>query len=360
VTALIPTRIFLRTALRLAPIALALGLLSTPAFAARADVVVLDNGDHITGEVKQLSAGQLQFKTDHVGTIYIDWTHIVSLTTSQQLQIELVGGRRLFGAAPESASSAGAIRLLSTSQPGQTPVPIEIPIADVVQLGRMKGGEVWYDRLEGSVSVGYSYTSASGIQSADFSGTVGARNLKREWTVSLDTQTTRQNAGPSTQRDSLAMRFDAFLPNRYYRESLIQFERNEELGLDLRSLIGQTFGRYFVQRQGLEWRAGAGLAVSTETGSNGTRRQAVWVPLTTDLYIFRWDHPKTNITGNLQILPSVNEGGRVRGEATLKIRHELISDFYLEMSFNDTYDNRPSETARTNDWNVVTSLGYTF
>ena len=100
--------------------------------------------------------------------------------------------------------------------------------------------------------------------------------------------------------------------------------------------------------------------MSTETGSNGDKRQAIWLPLTTDLNIFNWDHPKTNVTAALQVLPSLNEGGRVRSEASLKMKHELIKDFFLELSFNDSYDNRPAESARTNDWNVVTSLGYTF
>jgi len=50
----------------------------------------------------------------------------------------------------------------------------------------------------------------------------------------------------------------------------------------------------------------------------------------------------------------------VRSEASLKMKHELIKDFFLELSYNDSYDNRPAESARTNDWNVVTSLGYTF
>jgi hypothetical protein len=93
---------------------------------------------------------------------------------------------------------------------------------------------------------------------------------------------------------------------------------------------------------------------------NGDKRQAIWVPLTTDLYIFRWDHPKTNVAANLAVLPALNEGGRVRSQASLKLKHELINDLFLEISFNDSYDNRPAETARTNDWNVVTSLGYSF
>jgi len=344
---------------RLAGIFLALGLLASPVRAERTDVVVLDNGDHLTGEVLQLESGQLQFKTDHAGTLYIDWTHIVSLTTSQKLNIELADGRRIYGPAPEAASNVGAIRLVS-GRSGETPVPVEVPISEIIELRRVKGGEVWYDRLEGDVSLGYSYTSASGVQTADFSGNIGARNRRREWKLSLDTQTTHQDTGQSTQRDSLVISFDAFLPDRWYRETALQFDRNEELGLDLRSLIAQTFGRYFVQRQGLEWRAGAGLAVSTETGVNGDKRQAIWLPLTTDLYIFRWDHPKTNVAANLAVLPSLNEGGRVRSEASLKLKHELIKDFFLQISFNDSYDNRPAETARSNDWNVVTSLGYSF
>jgi hypothetical protein len=344
---------------RLAAAALACGFLATPALAERTDVVVLDNGDRITGEVLQLASGQLKFKTDHLGTLYIDWTHIVSLTTAQRLNIELLDGKRLHGAAPDAASSAGAIRLLS-EQPGQAPAPTEVPITDVADLRRITAGDVWYHRLDGDVSLGYSYTSANGVQTADFSGNVGTRNSKREWKISLDMEMTHQDTAPSTQRDSLVLSIDTFLPNRYYRETELQFERNEELGLDLRSLIAQTFGRYFVQRQGFEWRAGAGLAVSTETGSNGDKRQAVWVPLTTDLYMFRWDHPKTNVAANLAVLPALNEGGRVRGQASLKLKHELINDLFLEISFSDSYDNQPAETARTNDWNVVTSLGYSF
>lgn len=349
-----------RTTLKsLAATALALALLASPVRADKTDVVFLDNGDHITGEVMDLGSGQLRFKTSHIGTIYVDWTHVVSLTTNQNLKIELSDGTRLFGTAPQVASSPGSIRLLR-SEHGQPPVPVEVPISEVVELRRVKGGVVWYDRFEGDVSLGYSYTSANGVQTADFSANVGARNRKREWKVSLDAQTTHQDTGPSTQRDSLLGTFDVFLPNRYYSETAIQFARNEELGLDLRSAIAQAFGRYFVQRQGFEWRGAVWLALSTETGTNGERRQDVWLPLSTDLYLFRWDHPKTNVTANLTVLPSLNDGGRVRGEATLKLRHELISDLFLQISFNDSYDNKPAETARTNDWNVVTSLGYSF
>ena len=61
-------------------LALAASLLAMPAIAAKTDVIVLVNGDRITGEVKNLSYGQLKFKTDHMGTVYIEWDKIASVS----------------------------------------------------------------------------------------------------------------------------------------------------------------------------------------------------------------------------------------------------------------------------------------
>jgi hypothetical protein len=135
----------------------ALALCANSALAKRTDVIELDNGDHITGEVLELASGQLKFKTDHAGTLYIDWTHVASLTTDQPLRIELIDGQHLSGSARKRAPMAGAIHLEDTVR-GEPDNAIDVQIADIVELGRMKRGPDWYDRLEGDVSLGYSYT----------------------------------------------------------------------------------------------------------------------------------------------------------------------------------------------------------
>jgi hypothetical protein len=39
----------------------------------------------------------------------------------------------------------------------------------------------------------------------------------------------------------------------------------------------------------------------------------------------------------------------------------VISDFILDLSFTNKYDNQPrTEAAGTNDWSIVTSIGWTF
>jgi hypothetical protein len=341
-----------------ASLALATGLLALPALAEKTDVVVLFNGDRITGEVKELSYGQLKFKTDNMGTIYIEWDKIASLSTEQVLQVETIDGGRYNGRSPEPATTAATLHLLplDRSSGGQA---VDLPMSRIVRIDYLEQGR-FLDRLDGSVSVGYNYTQATGIGQFNFSGDVGTRNSKRRWDLSLDTNISTQSDGPSSQRASLVGTHERFMPDRYYYENAIGFTQNDELGLDLRSQFGVTGGRYLIQRQGKELRAGAGLAVSREDRSDGTVVDSLELPLTTTFRMFRLDSPKTDVTIDLTVSPSLTESGRVRGEATISAKHEIVSDLFFEISLYDSYDNRAPDGSPSNDWNVVTSLGYTF
>lgn len=76
--------------------------------------------------------------------------------------------------------------------------------------------------------------------------------------------------------------------------------------------------------------------------------------------MFRYDHPKTDVTVGLTLLPSLSESGRVRGEAPPKAKWELVNDLFFRLMVYDSYDNKPAETATANDWGLTTSLGYSF
>jgi hypothetical protein len=65
--------------------------------APKTDVVVLLNGDRITGEIKSLEYNQLKLSTYHMGTIYIEWDKIASLQTDQSLLLERTDGTRYYG-----------------------------------------------------------------------------------------------------------------------------------------------------------------------------------------------------------------------------------------------------------------------
>src|SRR5262245_2358450 len=82
----------------------------------RTDVVSLANGDHITGEVVALERGQLEFKTDDAGTLYLEWDKLVSLLApNRMVEVVTVDGRRFVGTLGPAASRS--IDVITTDGP---------------------------------------------------------------------------------------------------------------------------------------------------------------------------------------------------------------------------------------------------
>ena len=71
---------------------------SLSAQAKRKDVVIMNNGDHFTGQVKRLENGLLFIETDYVsGNIGLDWNQVQSVESTATYRIVLNDGRRLEG-----------------------------------------------------------------------------------------------------------------------------------------------------------------------------------------------------------------------------------------------------------------------
>ncbi len=73
---------------------LTLALISTTAAAQDDDVVIFNNGDRLTGEIRGLARGFLSFNTDATGTIQIEWTEVAELRSDQSFEIYLISGQR--------------------------------------------------------------------------------------------------------------------------------------------------------------------------------------------------------------------------------------------------------------------------
>ena len=84
-----------RRILLLAPL---LACCCSAALANRKDVVIMNNGDHFTGQVKRLENGLLYVETDYVsGNIGLDWDQVQSVQSTATYRIVLNNGKRLEG-----------------------------------------------------------------------------------------------------------------------------------------------------------------------------------------------------------------------------------------------------------------------
>ena len=66
-------------------------LLTFAANAVRADVIVMRNGDRISGEILAMAEGRLVVRTAHAGEITLEWNAIESLESDRPLAVMLQG-----------------------------------------------------------------------------------------------------------------------------------------------------------------------------------------------------------------------------------------------------------------------------
>ena len=87
-----------------------LGFGVLPALCAdRTDIIYMQNGDRITGEIKKLERGRLEYKTDDMKTLEVEWLKIDFIQSVHVFDMESVSGHRAHGQLvfPEPAGGPG-------------------------------------------------------------------------------------------------------------------------------------------------------------------------------------------------------------------------------------------------------------
>jgi hypothetical protein len=201
---------------RVAVLASLLLACSSLALAQKTDVVVLKNGDRITGEVKGVDRAQLELSTDTMRSIYIEIEEISEITAQAHFEVEDTAGRRYYG----TLRPAGPGRL-GVMQGDKT---VTIDLRSVVRLWPIR--QSFLRRLDGSIDLGASYTQSSGIGQGTFSAALTFRRPSFEASTRLDTTVTVQSAEPATSRNQLQVNYTQLLPNRWIVPGIGQFESN--------------------------------------------------------------------------------------------------------------------------------------
>ncbi len=330
---------------------LALALSATAATAAKTDVVVLKNGDRITGEVKGLDRGRLKYSTDSMGTVYIEWDDIDTLASKEFHRVRDTGGRLYFG----TLSATGGADTLTVEGARGTSA---LPLADFVRITPVE--DSWKERIDLTVGAGFSYAKGSDVTTAtayaDYAYTAETHIIAG----TFRSDTTDDGDDTST-RNLLTGQYQHLREHQRYRFLLGQAEQNNELDVDLRVLAGAGLGKYFVQNNRRTWLMAGGLGVAHEESSDGTADTDLEGIFQTRYDAFLYDTPKLDLTANLYLFPSITETGRIRSNYDITLSKEFIEDLSLDLTFAGSYDSRPaSDNADEADYSITTGLSYEF
>jgi hypothetical protein len=318
------------------------------AFGKRTDILILKNGDHITGEIKKLEVGILIFKTDDIETINVKWDKVESIQTENIYEIVLQRGQVYYGSI-RPGDRGGTLFIKGFSE------ETRLYMSSIVKITRIR--ETFWEILDGYVKLGASYTKANGIGQISFglSGNYRTRIYYLELTANSNVTATKGDQ--TSRKQDIFFNYKRFLENRWYWGGILGAEENTELGIQLRTLAGGGIGRYFIQTN-INWFNGqAALTFNREWYVDATSATYNIEGLVSGQYqLFIYDHPKVKLESALNIFPGITNFGRIRSNLDVNLDWEIFLDFYWVLSFY--YDNKPTGNASRTDYRFETSFKY--
>jgi hypothetical protein len=322
-------------------------------YAEKTDTVILKNGNTIIGEIKKLDRGMLEYSTDDMGTIHIEWNKIAYISSRDSFDIELQTGQRFFGSI-QQAPEEGKLMVSGAKARGVLNMSSVISIVPLEATFR--------DRLKGKLDLGFSYKKANKSTQLTLNGNFNHRTKNYLTELNVESSMDDRDDVDKTSRNDASLALNRFLGDRWLIRGGVQFQQNDELNLDSRYILGMGGGRYMLQTNSLLLSASAGLQGTREVfiGSDEAtfNLEALAVG---EFSIFRYDDPKTDISTKLQFFPNLTTWGRYRVDFNINFDYELYKDFFLGLSFFDNYDSKPPVAdAEKNDFGVTTSIGYKF
>ena len=330
-----------------------IGLIAGPAYAEKTDLVVLANGNAVTGEIKSLEFGSLRYSTDSMGTVNIDWEDIVSLTSNQNLQVELVNGSRYYGHLT-SPNGRFKIRLKTASD------AIDFTMTEIIRITPIDTADKFWQRLDGSISFGLQTQKSSEVTTTSLSADVSYRARQYLVGLRLSSNVTDQPNEETKARQTIQTNYQRFLSNRWFSDWFTGWEKNDELGIKSRVSVGGAIGRYIVQTNKNQFSLTAGVQSASETFVGDDESTTNAEGRIEIRYLRRNLVPETSITFTTKIYPLLEDLSSFRAETDLSFRREFVEDLFFEFAVGHSYLSDPPTDAESIDYAITTSLGYSF
>jgi putative salt-induced outer membrane protein YdiY len=315
------------------------------------DVIVLKNGDRISGEVKKLENGDVHIDAGYgENIVIIDWEQVERIESPQRFAVVTSGGDRLSGSIrtdPEAST-----QVLVEGQ-GAT---LSFEHSELVSLTPIDAG--FWGRFGTSVDFGLSLTKANETKQFNTRATVSY--LTDDWSLEGNVDSlfnTRQNV-EDTKRSEFGTNFRYFLTDRWFAVTFGNFLQSDELQLDLRSTIGGAVGRYLIRFNRWLLSINGGGAWTNENFedplvSNKNSGEALGA-----IEFNAFNIGDLNILTLFSVFPSLSELGRVRMNFRNDFKWDLPQDLYSSVGFTSNFDSSPPTDTPRNDYVFSTSVGW--
>ena len=312
----------------------------------------MNNGDHITGEIKKLQFGLVTYKTDDAGTLNIQWDKIRHMISTDIFEVDLVDGRVYFGTLDTTYSRR---QMVVTGRDG-TKYLFKKYVVKIVPIK-----ETFWDIIDGFVKLGFNFTKST--ETGQFTLGANAKYKTRHGNTELNLNSiiSFRNDQQTAKRQDLTLTYQKYLVHKWFAATSVGLEQNTELGIELRAILNAGAGYSIVQSNKDLFYGMLGLSINRENfidTSDGATNLEGLIALNYQFYIY--DSPKANISTDIIVYPGLTDWGRLRLNYNITFSWEIIIDLFWELSGYYSYDNKPTNVASSNDYYVNTAFKYEF
>ncbi len=313
---------------------------------ARADEVILKNGDRLTGTIVSAKEGKLTFNTPYAGNVSIAMDAVESIHSEADLTLRFDGKEILSG---KLTTENDQITLQASEVRGTTPV-------DWKRVRSINVPDTFWD---GSVFLGGTHQAGNTERtSVSFGAEATRRSLKDRFSLSFLYNYAEEDDELTTRDTYGSLKYDYFFTQKFYGLLSLEMLKDKFKDLNLRTIVGPGIG-YQVWEDDIKALAlEAGIAYFSEDRVEEEDDQWVTARLGANA---RWQiTPWLKFTDRLLLYPQLESFGdyTLRNEAAMQT--SLGGAWSLRLANVWERDSDPAEEVKKDDFKTSLSLQYSF
>src|SRR6266850_6576724 len=225
------------------------------------DVVVMKNGDRLSGEIKKIEHGLLYIETPYISgeQVAVDWLQVERIESQRPYRVELDTGKRLIGRIQlEPSPGSDKPSFTIEAEDAETRVARE----KVIGMGWQK--QNFFRQLKGNIDLGYSFASGNEQVQGNLNATSTFDSPKYRMEGDLNSTISLVSGINETNRQQVTTLFGKYLSRRDMVFGGADFLKSSQQKRDLRSTFAAGYGRGFIKTPRTELNLRAGLAYRSE------------------------------------------------------------------------------------------------
>ena len=314
--------------------------------ATQAAVVLLKNGDRITGRIVKMDHERLEIDPEFSDIIKIKWDDVQSITSERPMSIKLYGEVDM----PENAGEQRLDRLIVYSLGDDGPIRLE----DVRAINFAENDYRGYLSAGGNQSSGNSQTEAMNV-----SGNLIYRRLEHRYTLDGKYNRGQADGKDTANNGAFSIKYDYFLTRRLYMGAMNLAETDQFQNLTVRNTGGLLLGYDLLDREHHNLSIGAGPAAVYQDFT--TEPATITPSLTWTLrYELMYRGDDIIVFHKQQGFEDLGHGAATRVNADQGIRVRITQNWRVNFEYDFRYNSLPVAGRQTVDTNIIFGFSYDF